>query len=51
MKLVAKHVKQGAQFTPQGVLRYPLVSKDPVETVLEIRLLLDELVVEQPAVA
>jgi transcription-repair coupling factor (superfamily II helicase) len=51
MKLVAKHVKQGAQFTPQGVLRYPLTSKDPVETVLEIRLLLDELAVEQPAVA
>ena len=51
MKLVAKHVRQGAQFTPQGVLRYPLTSKDPVETVLEIRLLLDELGVEQPAVA
>jgi transcription-repair coupling factor (superfamily II helicase) len=51
MKLVAKHVKQGAQFTPQGVLRYPIASKDPVETVLEIRLLLDELIAEQPAIA
>jgi transcription-repair coupling factor (superfamily II helicase) len=44
-------VKQGAQFTPQGVLRYPIASKDPVETVLEIRLLLDELIAEQPAIA
>ena len=51
MRLVAKNSKQGAQFTPQGVLRFPLASKEPVQVILEIRLLLDELVVEQPAVA
>ena len=47
MKLVAKNAKAGAQFTPQGVLRFPLTSKEPVEMILEIRLLLDELVAEQ----
>ena len=51
MKLVAKNAKQGAQFTPQGMLRFPLTAKEPVQVILEIRLLLDELVVEQPAVA
>ncbi len=51
MRLVAKNAKRGAQFTPQGVLRFPLTSKEPVEMILEIRLLLDELVVEQTAVA
>jgi transcription-repair coupling factor (superfamily II helicase) len=49
MKLVAKNVKRGAQFTPQGVLRFPLSSKDPVEMILEIRLLLDELAAEPSA--
>ena len=43
MRLVAKHAKQGAQFTPQGVLRFPLREKDPVQVILEIRLLLEEL--------
>ncbi len=47
MKLVAKNIKAGAQFTPQGVLRFPLTSKDPVQVILEIRLLLDELVVQE----
>ncbi len=51
MRLVAKNAKQGAQFTPQGVLRFPLTAKEPVQMILEIRLLLDELVVEEPAVA
>ena len=51
MRMVAKNAKRGAQFTPQGVLRFPLTSKEPVEMILEIRLLLDELVVEQTAVA
>ncbi len=45
MRLVAKNVKRGAQFTPQGVLRFPLTSTEPVEMILEIRLLLDELAV------
>ncbi len=51
MKLVARNQKRGAQFTPQGVLRFPLTATEPVEMILEIRLLLDELAVEQTAVA
>ena len=51
MKLVARHAKRGAQFTPQGVLRFPLESKEPVEMILEVRLLLDELVGEPVAAA
>jgi transcription-repair coupling factor (superfamily II helicase) len=49
MKLVAKNAKRGAQFTPQGVLRYPLSQTKPDEVLMEIRLLLDELTVEQVA--
>lgn len=47
MKLVSKNAKRGAQFTPQGVLRYPLAQSRPEEVLMEIRLLLDELAVEQ----
>jgi transcription-repair coupling factor (superfamily II helicase) len=49
MMLVAKNVKRGAQFTPQGVLRYPLSSSDPQEVLMEIRLLLGELELEEVA--
>jgi transcription-repair coupling factor (superfamily II helicase) len=49
MMLVAKNVKRGAQFTPQGVLRYPLSSSQPQEVLMEIRLLLDELELEEVA--
>jgi transcription-repair coupling factor (superfamily II helicase) len=49
MKLVARNAKRGAQFTPQGVLRYPLSQTKPDEVLMEIRLLLDELTVEQAA--
>ncbi len=49
MKLVAKNAKRGAQFTPQGVLRYPLSQTRPDEVLMEIRLLLDELTVEPVA--
>jgi transcription-repair coupling factor (superfamily II helicase) len=49
MMLVAKNVKRGAQFTPQGVLRYPLESSQPQEVLMEIRLLLDELELEEVA--
>jgi len=49
MKLVARNAKRGAQFTPQGVLRYPLSQTKPDEVLMEIRLLLDELTVEQTA--
>ncbi len=43
MQLVARNVKRGAQFTPQGVLKYPLSSARPDEVLLEIRELLANL--------
>ena len=43
MRLVAKNAKRGAQFTPQGVLKYPLASARPDEVLLEIRELLEKL--------
>ncbi|HEX3942037.1 MAG TPA: transcription-repair coupling factor [Acidobacteriaceae bacterium] len=45
MKLVAQNAKQGAQFTPQGVLRVSLKSTDPREILTEIWALLEELAV------
>ncbi len=50
MKLVAKNAKRGAQFTPQGVLRYPLSGSKPEEVLNEVRALLDELAVQAAAV-
>ena len=47
MKLVAKNAKSGAQFTPQGVLRYPLAGSQAAEEVFqEIHALLDQLALE-----
>jgi transcription-repair coupling factor (superfamily II helicase) len=43
MRLVARNAKRGAQFTPQGVLKYPLSSVRPDEVLLEIRELLGHL--------
>ncbi len=43
MRLVARNAKRGAQFTPQGVLKYPLASARPDEVLLEIRELLANL--------
>ena len=37
MRLVARNAKRGAQFTPQGVLKYPLAATRPDEVLLEIR--------------
>ena len=37
MRLVARNSKRGAQFTPQGVLKYPLAATRPDEVLLEIR--------------
>jgi transcription-repair coupling factor (superfamily II helicase) len=37
MRLVARNAKRGAQFTPQGVLKYPLSSARSDEVLLEIR--------------
>jgi transcription-repair coupling factor (superfamily II helicase) len=36
MRLVAKNAKRGAQFTPQGLLKYPLAATRPDEVLLEI---------------
>jgi transcription-repair coupling factor (superfamily II helicase) len=43
MRLVAKNAKRGAQFTPQGVLKFPLAALRPDEILLEIRDLITNL--------
>ncbi|HZZ37797.1 MAG TPA: transcription-repair coupling factor [Acidobacteriaceae bacterium] len=43
MKLVAKNAKRGAQFTPQGVLKFPLTGAKPDEVLDEVRGLLVDL--------
>jgi transcription-repair coupling factor (superfamily II helicase) len=43
MRLVARSAKRGAQFTPQGLLKYPLAATRPDEVLLEIRELLTKL--------
>jgi transcription-repair coupling factor (superfamily II helicase) len=47
MRLVARHSKRGAQFTPQGVLKYPLAATRPDDILLEIRDLIENLSPEQ----
>jgi len=49
MKLVAKKAKRGAQFTPQGLLRYPLASPKAQDVLAEVRVLLDELALRESA--
>jgi transcription-repair coupling factor (superfamily II helicase) len=43
MRLVARNAKRGAQFTPQGLLKFPLVATRPDDVLLEIRDLLEKL--------
>lgn len=43
MRLVACNAKRGAQFTPQGILKYPLAATRPDEVLLEIREILSNL--------
>jgi len=43
MRLVARNAKRGAQFTPQGMLKYPLTAARPDEVLLEIRDLINTL--------
>jgi transcription-repair coupling factor (superfamily II helicase) len=50
MKLVARNAKKGAQFTPQGVLRFPLAGAKPQDVIQEVHALLDQLALE-PATA
>ena len=42
MRLVASNAKRGAQFTPQGLLKFPLAAQ-PDDVLLEIRELLTKL--------
>jgi transcription-repair coupling factor (superfamily II helicase) len=51
MKLVAQNAKRGAQFTPQGVLRFPLKATEPKEILNEIRALLETLTASEEPVA
>ncbi|NUQ29267.1 MAG: transcription-repair coupling factor [Acidobacteriaceae bacterium] len=44
MKLVARYAKRGAQFSPQGVLRWPLSSAKAEDVLAETRSLLEQLV-------
>jgi transcription-repair coupling factor (superfamily II helicase) len=50
MNLVAKNAKRGAQFTPQGVLRFPLGATKPEEVLNEVRALLEELALQTATV-
>jgi transcription-repair coupling factor (superfamily II helicase) len=43
MKLVSRNAKKGAQFTPQGILRWPLTSAKAEDVLAETRALLDAL--------
>jgi transcription-repair coupling factor (superfamily II helicase) len=43
MRMVARNAKRGAQFTPQGLLKYPLVAMRPDEVLLEIHEVLEKL--------
>jgi transcription-repair coupling factor (superfamily II helicase) len=43
MKLVSRNAKRGAQFTPQGVLRWPLTSARAQDMLAETRTLLESL--------
>jgi transcription-repair coupling factor (superfamily II helicase) len=43
MQLVARNAKRGAQFTPQGVFRWPLTSAKAEDVIAETRALLDSL--------
>jgi transcription-repair coupling factor (superfamily II helicase) len=43
MKLVSRNAKRGAQFTPQGTLRWPLPSAKAEDVLSETRALLDSL--------
>jgi len=49
MRLVARNARKGAQFTPQGILKFPLpptASNDPMKIMAEAQLLLDAIQLE-----
>jgi transcription-repair coupling factor (superfamily II helicase) len=43
MRLVARNAKRGAQFTPQGLLKYPLAATRSDEVLLEVHELIEKL--------
>ena len=49
MRLVARNSKRGAQFTPQGVLRWPLTSARAADVLSETRALLESLAAKSAA--
>ncbi|MGB6304551.1 MAG: TRCF domain-containing protein, partial [Acidobacteriaceae bacterium] len=48
MQLVARNAKRGAQFTPQGVLRFPVKATVPAEVLAELRRLIEALATPLP---
>ena len=46
MRVVAKGARRGAQFTPQGILKYPLNAKEPMAVMAEASALLDNIQME-----
>ena len=49
MRLVARNARKGAQFTPQGILKYPLsvaTSSEPMKVMAEARTLLEAIQLE-----
>jgi transcription-repair coupling factor (superfamily II helicase) len=48
MKLVSRNTKRGAQFTPQGILRWPLTTAKAEDVLSETRALLDSLDIHKP---
>jgi transcription-repair coupling factor (superfamily II helicase) len=43
MKMVSRNTKRGAQFTPQGVLRWPLPNANSADVIAETKSLLEQL--------
>ena len=43
MKMVSRNTKRGAQFTPQGVLRWPLSSANSADVIAETKALLEQM--------
>jgi transcription-repair coupling factor (superfamily II helicase) len=50
MKLVSRNTKRGAQFTPQGILRWPLTSAKAEDVLVETMTLLESLDTTRTAV-
>ncbi|MHB8302267.1 MAG: transcription-repair coupling factor [Acidobacteriaceae bacterium] len=48
MQLVARNAKRGAQFTPQGVLRFPVKATLPAEILEELRKLVEAVATPKP---